>query len=279
LKLGLTMFPTDYSIGPAELAAAAEARGFESLWLPEHSHIPASRRTPFPGGGELPKMYYDVMEPFVALAFAAAATSTLRLATGVCLVAQRDPIQTAKSVASLDRLSSGRFLFGVGAGWNAEEMANHGTVFAKRGALLRERVEAMKQIWTSSKAEYHGELVDFEPLMAWPKPHQKPHPPIHVGGGWPHAARRALAFGDGWAPIHGFGDLAGKLPEFRSLAADAGRDPAQLEVTIFGLPGKASAIAPYRDAGAERGVLGLPPAGREEVLPLLDRYAKVLSEL
>ena len=179
------MFPTDYSISPAELAAAAEERGFESLWLPEHSHIPASRRTPFPGGGELPKMYYDVMEPFVALASAAAATRTLRLATGVCLVPQRDPIQTAKSVASLDRLSNGRFLFGVGAGWNAEEMENHGGAFAQRGLLLRERVEAMKEIWTRSKAEYHGKLVDFAPLMAWPKPVQKPHPPIHVGGGWP----------------------------------------------------------------------------------------------
>jgi probable F420-dependent oxidoreductase len=279
VKLGLTMFPTDYSISPAELAAAAEERGFESLWLPEHSHIPASRRTPFPGGGELPKMYYDVLEPFVALASAATATRTLRLATGVCLVPQRDPIQTAKSVASLDRISNGRFLFGVGAGWNAEEMENHGTAFAKRTLLLRERVEAMKQIWTRSQAEYHGKLVDFDPLMAWPKPVQKPHPPIHVGGGWPHAARRAVAFGDGWAPIHGFGDLAGKLPEFRKLAADAGRNPAGLEVTIFGLPGKAGAIAPYREAGAARGILGLPPAGRDEVLPLLDRYAALLSEV
>ena len=222
-------------------------------------------------------MYYDVMEPFVALASAAAATRTLRLATGVCLVPQRDPIQTAKSVASLDRLSNGRFLFGVGAGWNAEEMANHGTDFAQRTLLLRERVEAMKEIWTRSRAEYHGKLVDFDALMAWPKPLQKPHPPIHVGGGWPHAARRAIAFGDGWSPIHGFGDLAGKLPEFRKLAADAGRDPAGLEVTIFGLPGKAAAIAPYRDAGAARGVLGLPPAGREEVLPLLDRYTHILA--
>ena len=277
MKLGLTMFATDYSIAPAELAAAAEERGFESLWLPEHSHIPASRRTPFPGGGELPKMYYDVMEPFVALATAAAATRTLRLATGVCLVPQRDPIQTAKSVATLDRLSNGRFLFGVGAGWNAEEMENHGTAFAQRTLLLRERVEAMKEIWTRSQAEYHGKLVDFDPLMAWPKPLQKPHPPIHVGGGWPFAARRAVLFGDGWAPIHGFGDLAGKLPEFRSLAADSGRDPGALEITIFGLPGKARSIDPYREAGATRGVLALPPAGREEVLPLLDRYAALLS--
>jgi probable F420-dependent oxidoreductase len=224
-------------------------------------------------------MYYDVMEPFVALATAAAATRTLKLATGVCLVVQRDPIQTAKSVATLDRLSNGRFLFGVGAGWNAEEMENHGTEFAKRGRVLRERVLAMKEIWTKSKAEFHGEFVAFDPVMAWPKPVQKPHPPVHVGGGWPHAARRAIAWGDGWAPIHGFGDLAGKLPEFRARAADAGRGPASLEITIFGLPPKAQAIAPYRDAGAARAVFGLPPAPRDEVLPLLDRCAKAAAEV
>jgi probable F420-dependent oxidoreductase len=279
VKLGLTIFPTDSSIAPAELAAAAEERGFESLWFPEHSHIPASRRTPFPGGGELPKPYYDVMEPFVALAIAAAATRTLRVATGVCLVPQRDPIQTAKSVATLDRLSGGRFLFGVGAGWNAEEMENHGTRFETRGALLRERIEAMKEIWTKSRAEYHGQYVDFDPVMAWPKPLQKPHPPIHVGGGWPHAARRAVQYGDGWAPIHGFGDLAGKLPEFRSRARDAGREPASLEITIFGLPPKAAAIEPYRAAGAARGVFFLPASPRDEVLLLLDRYAAVAREL
>jgi probable F420-dependent oxidoreductase len=277
VQFGITLFPTDSSIPPAELAAAAEERGFESLWLPEHSHIPASRRTPFPGGGELPKMYYDVMEPFVALASAIATTRTLRLATGVCLIVQRDPIQTAKSVASLDRLSGGRFLFGVGAGWNAEEMENHGTDFSRRGRLMRERIEAMKEIWTRSRAEYHGELVDFDPILAWPKPLQQPHPPIHVGGGWPHGARRAIAYGDGWAPIHGFGDLAARLPEFRSRAAEAGR--GELEVTVFGLPPKASAIAPYAEAGATRGVFALPPEGRDEVLPRLDRFAAELARL
>jgi probable F420-dependent oxidoreductase len=279
VKLGLTMFPTDSSIAPAELAAAAEERGFESLWFPEHSHIPASRRTPFPGGGELPKPYYDVLEPFVALATAAAATRSLRIGTGVCLVVQRDPIQTAKSVATLDLLSGGRFLFGIGAGWNAEEMENHGTRFETRGKLMRERVEAMQAIWTRSRAEYHGELVDFDPLMTWPKPVQKPHPPIHVGGGWPHGARRAIRYGDGWAPGHGFGDPAEKLPEFRARARDAGRDASALEVTIFALPPKAAALAPYRAAGADRGVFGLPAAPRDEVLPLLDRCAEVAREL
>jgi probable F420-dependent oxidoreductase len=279
VKLGLTIFPTDYTIAPGELAAAAEERGFESLWFPEHSHIPLSRKTPYPGGGDLPKMYYDVMEPFVALAVAAAATRTLKLATGICLVAQRDPIQTAKSVATLDLLSGGRFLFGVGAGWNQDELEDHGARFADRGAVMRERILAMKELWTASKAEYHGKHVDFGPSMTWPKPLQKPHPPVHVGGGWPHAARRAIAYGDGWSPIHGFGDLAAKLPEFRRLAAEANRDPATLEVSIFGLPDKAATIARYRDAGAVRAVLGLPPSGREEILPLLDRYAKVAAEL
>jgi len=276
---GLTIFPTDASISPAELGREAEARGFESLWFPEHSHIPASRKTPFPGGGDLPKMYYDVLEPFIALTSAAAATEHIKLATGVCLVVQRDPLHTAKSVATLDLLSGGRFLFGVGAGWNEEEMENHGTDPRRRVRLLRERVEAMKAVWTESKAEYHGDLVDFDPVMTWPKPVQKPHPPIHVGGGWPHAARRAIAWGDGWSPIHGFGDLAAKLPEFRKLAADAGRDPASLEVTIFGVGPKSETAASYRDAGADRIVFALPPADRESVLPLLDRYRALADEV
>ena len=181
----VSIFPTDASITPADLARACEERGFESLWVAEHSHIPVSRKTPFPGGGDLPKMYYDVMDPFVCLASAATVTKRLKVATGVCLLVQRDPIQTAKQVASLDRISNGRFLFGIGGGWNAEEMANHGTGFDRRFRLLRERVEAMKAIWTQEKAEYHGELVDFDPVFAWPKPVQKPHPPIHVGGAFP----------------------------------------------------------------------------------------------
>ena len=194
------MFFTDYSMAPGELARALEARGFESVWAPEHSHIPSSRTTPFPQGGELPKKYYDVMDPFVALTAAAAATKMLKVGTGVCLVAQRDPIQTAKLVASIDQVSGGRFLFGVGGGWNAEEMADHGTAFATRFKLMRERIAAMKEIWTKPEPEYHGELVDFPPMRTWPKPVQKPHPPVIVGGAFPYAARRALAYGDGWVP-------------------------------------------------------------------------------
>src|SRR5690348_11317522 len=196
MHFGVSMFHTDYSIPAVKLGRPLEARGSEWMWAPEHSHIPASRRTPFPGGGELPKSYSEVMDPFVVLSAAAVVTKTLKLGTGICLVVQRDPIQTAKLVASIDQISGGRFLFGVGAGWNAEEMADHGTEFKSRFKLMEERIVAMKAIWTEAKAEYHGAFVDFPPLMTWPKPKQKPHPPILVGGGFPYAARRALAYGD-----------------------------------------------------------------------------------
>src|SRR3954468_19473393 len=200
MKFGASMFFTDYSMTPAEFAVALEQRGFDIVWAPEHSHIPLSRKTPFILGGDLPKQYYDVMDPFVSLTAAAAATKTLKLGTGVCLVNQRDTIQTAKLVASIDQVSGGRLLFGIGIGWNAEEMEDHGTVFATRAKLVRERVEAMKAIWTQSKPEYHGEFVNFDPMMTWPKPVQKPHPPIIVGGAFPFGARRALHYGDGWMP-------------------------------------------------------------------------------
>ena len=192
MHIGAAMFFTDYSMSPGELGKALEERGFESVWAPEHSHIPLTRKSPFPGGGELPKKYYDAMDPFVALMAAAAVTKNLKVGTGVCLVNQRDPIQTAKLVSSLDQLSNGRFLFGVGNGWNQDEMENHGTNFESRHKLVRERIEAMKVIWTKSKAEYHGDMVKFDPMMAWPKPAQKPHPPILVGGAFPYGARRAV---------------------------------------------------------------------------------------
>ena len=279
MKLGLTMFPTEYSIAPAELARAAEQRGFESLWFPEHSHIPAKRESPWPGGPELPKMYYDVMEPFVALAAAAAVTTKLRVATGICLVVQRDPIQTAKHVATLDRVASGRFLFGIGAGWNAEEMRDHGTDARTRVALMRERVAAMKEIWTKPKAEFHGKYVDFEPIMTWPKPVQKPHPPIHVGGGFPNGARRAIAYGDGWMPIHGRDEIAARLPEFRRMAEDAGRDPASLEVSVFGARPEHKLLDELARAGVQRAIFGLAPEPADKVLPLLDRAAPLVHSL
>jgi probable F420-dependent oxidoreductase len=277
MKLGVSMFFTDYSMSPQDLAMAAEERGFESLWAPEHSHIPLPRVSPWPGGGELPKQYYDVMDPFVTLAAAASVTKTLKVGTGICLVIQRDPIQTALSVASLDRISNGRFLFGVGGGWNAEEMANHGTAFKSRFKLMRERIEAMKAIWTESKPEYHGEFVDFGPMMTWPKPVQKPYPPIIVGGGFPHAARRAIRYGDGWIPLGGRMDLISVVSEFRKMAKDAGRDPAELPISNFGLSADtdANVIQKNKDAGVDRIVFSLPSEGSDSILPMLDKAAKL----
>lgn len=279
MEYGITIFPTDYSISPADLAVAAEQRGFDSMWFAEHSHIPVSRRSPWPGGADLPKMYYDTFDPFVALASAASVTTRIKLATGICLVVQRDPIHTAKEVASLDQISKGRVLFGVGAGWNAEEMEDHGTDFSRRFKIMRERIEAMKALWTEDEAEYHGEFVNFDPTFAWPKPVQKPNPPIHVGGGFPGGAKRAIRYGDGWMPIFGRDDITEHLPEFRKMAEEAGRDPATLEVSIFGCPAKPELLEKFRDAGITRCVLGLPPADADTVLPILDGYAKVKNEI
>src|SRR5579864_8508012 len=217
MDFGVFMFHTDYSMPIVDLAQACEARGFESLWAPEHSHIPLTRKTPFPGGTELPKMYYDAMDPFVILAAAAAATKQLKIGTGVCLVIQRDTIQTAKLAASLDQVSGGRFLFGIGGGWNQDEMEDHGTVYATRFKRMREQVEAMRAIWTENKPEYRGELVGFGPMMTWPKSVQKPHPPVIVGGAFPHAARRAVRYGNGWIPNASraqYADVTDYLPQF-----------------------------------------------------------------
>jgi probable F420-dependent oxidoreductase len=274
MNFGAAIFFTDYSMGPAELGRALEEHGFESLWAPEHSHIPLSRKSPFPQGGDLPKKYYDVMDPFVTLAAAAAATTRLRLGTGVCLVVQRDPIQTAKAVASLDQVSGGRFLFGIGAGWNAEEMLDHGTDFKSRFKVMRERVEAMRAIWTKSKPEYSGEFVKFPPMMTWPKPVQKPHPPVIVGGAFPFGARRAIAYGDGWMP-HArrpeYGDVIKLLPDFKKLVAESGRDPVTVPITVFGVPEDVDLIKRYGDAGVARLVFNLAPARADEVLPAIDR--------
>src|SRR5262245_11157859 len=279
MRYGLAIFPTDYSITPVELARAAEERGFESLWFPEHSHIPASRRTPFPAGGDLPKQYYDVYEPFIALSAAGAVTTRLRLATGVRLVVQRDPIQTAKDVATLDRVSDGRFLFGIGAGWNAEEMENHGTVYRTRLSLMRERVEAMKAIWTQSKAEYHGKFVSFDPIMTWPKPVQKPHPPVLVGGGWPGGARRAIEYGDGWMPIHIPRHLLKRIPEFWSEAEAAGRERDSLELTIFAALPDEKELDGLRAAGASRAVFMIPSEAADKALPRIDALAELARRL
>jgi len=279
MHFGASMFMTDYSMTSAELAQALEARGFESMWAPEHSHIPTSRRSPFPGGGDLPKQYYDVYEPFVGLAAAAAVTTRLKLATGVCLVVQRDPIQTAKDVATLDRVSGGRFLFGIGAGWNAEEMENHGTVYRTRLSLMRDRVAAMKAIWTQSKAEYHGKFTSFDPIMTWPKPVQKPHPPVLVGGGWPGGARRAIEYGDGWMPIHIPRHLLKRVPEFWSDAEAAGRKRESLELTLFAALPDEKELDGLRAAGASRAVFMMPSEAADKILPRMDSLAELARRL
>jgi probable F420-dependent oxidoreductase len=274
MQIGVAMFFTDYSMTPQELAAAAEERGFDSVWSPEHSHIPLSRKSPFPSGGELPKKYYDAMDPFVALMAAAAVTSKIKVGTGVCLVVQRDPIQTAKLVASIDQLSGGRFLFGVGNGWNRDEMENHGTNFATRHKLARERIEAMKAIWTKSKPEYHGELVNFDPMMAWPKPVQKPHPPILVGGAFPYGARRAIRYGDGWMPHRSrphYANVREFLPEFRKMAKEANRD---VPVSIWGAKEDEDLLKRDRDEGVVRVIVSLDSAKADVILPQLDRWSK-----
>ena len=276
MHFGGAMFFTDYSMSAPELAHALEERGFESVWAPEHSHIPLSRKTPFPGGGDLPKPYYDAMDPFVVLAAASEVTKRIKFGTGVALIQQRDVIQTAKLVASIDQASQGRFLFGVGGGWNQDEMEDHGTVYATRFKRVRESIEAMKEIWTKEKAEYHGEFVNFDPMIARPKPVQKPHPPIHVGGAFPHGARRAIRYGDGWIPG---GDIREVLPKFREMAREAGRDPASIEITSFALGEDPDRVKRLNEMGVARVVPMFPPEKADKVLPVVDRWTKVMRQV
>ena len=283
MKIGASMFFTDYSMRPGELAQSLETRGFASVWAPEHSHIPLSRTSPFPAGGELPKEYYDVMDPFVTLSAAAAVTTRLKIGTGICLVVQRDPIQTAKSVASLDQLSGGRFLFGVGAGWNAEEMADHGTTdFKGRFELMAERIAAMRVIWTKSKPEFSGRHVTFPPMMTWPKPVQMPHPPVIIGGAFPYGARRAIAYGDGWLPHArrpNYGELLDVLPDYNKMLAEAGRDAKSLPIIVYGIKEDLDLIRRYRDAGVSEVIVALKAAKADAVLPVLDRFAAFIPKL
>jgi len=282
MEIGASIFFTEYSISPTELAVALEERGFDSLWVAEHSHIPVLRRFSVPGGGELTRQYYDVMDPFVTLSAAAVVTKRLKLATGVCLVIQRDTIQTAKLVASIDHISGGRFIFGIGGGWNAEEMEDHGTDYTTRFKKMREQIEAMKEIWTKDKPEYHGEIVDFPPMMTWPKPVQKPHPPIIVGGAFQYAARRAIRYGDGLIPQAsdaGSGSPEEFLPRFRQMAKEAGRDPQSLSVTLGGAPEDPDRLKRYRDLGVARMNVRLPPDKADDILPVLDRWANLIRQL
>lgn len=283
MHLGVLIFPTDTTLQPVELARAVEERGFESLWFPEHSHIPVSRRTPWggrAGAPPLPEHYWRAHDQFVALAAAAAVTSTLKLATGITLAAQRDPFWTAKEVASLDVISGGRVLFGVGYGWNKEEMANHGLRYTDRRAILRENVLAMKALWTEDEAEFHGQFVDFEPSWAWPKPVQKPHPPVILGGdAGPKTMQDIVEFCDGWMPIAGRHEFRDKVATLRRLAEDSGRDPDSIELALFSAPPKAAVLEGLASDGIARAVLALPQGSPGEVLGVLDSYALLLDHV
>ncbi len=280
MRVGVFYFPTDYGIHPGELARELEARGFESLFVCEHTHIPVSRRTPFPGGGELPKRYAHTHDPFVALSFAAAATHKLVLGTGVCLVTEHDPIVTAKSVASLDQLSGGRFAFGIGAGWNAEEMENHGTRYETRYHLMRERVLAMKAIWTEEEAAFHGKFVQFDPIWSYPKPARKPHPPVLLGGETDHTLKRVVEFGDGWLPraVSGF-NAKQTVDRLRRMASAAGRNPSTFSITVFGAPADPAVLGEYRQAGIQRALLEIPDLSREEILRVIDKNATLTEHM
>jgi probable F420-dependent oxidoreductase len=276
-KFGISIFPTDYAIQPVELAREVEARGLDSLFFPEHTHIPASRLTPFPGGGDLPKQYWRAHDPFVALGACAAVTENISLGTGICLVIERDPIALAKEVASLDTISGGRVILGIGAGWNREEMENHGAVYKDRWKITREKVQAMRAIWTEDEAEYHGEFVDFDPIWSWPKPVQSPNPPILVGGETDYTLRRVVEWADGWFPRgRGGFDPAEGMARLKRIADEAGRSMDTINVSLFGVEPNRAALDRAAEAGATRAILGLPSNDRDDVMRRLDRHAELL---
>ena len=274
MRVGAFYFPTDYGINMAELARALEDRGFDSLFLPEHTHIPASRKSPFPGGGELPKRYSHTHDPFVALAFAAAATKKLKLGTGILLVPQHEPIVTAKAIASLDQLSGGRFIFGIGGGWNVEEMENHGAKYETRFKQMREHVLAMKELWTKEEASFDGEFVKFDRVWSWPKPAQQPHPPVILGGETDHTLRRVIEYCDGWFPRpRGGFDVVKGVAHLRQMAEKAGRDPSTITTIVFVSANDAKVLESYDKAGIQSALLAIPDDSRDEILRYLDKIA------
>ena len=277
MKFGVNLFATDYSMPMADLGREVEARGFESLTVAEHTHIPASRESVWPGEGPLPEQYWHSLDPFVALSAVAAVTSRLRMGTGICLVVEHDPISLAKSIASVDHISNGRFLFGVGGGWNREEMANHGTDFDHRFRLMRERITAMKQIWMEQEATYHGEYVDFDRIWSWPKPVQRPHPPILVGGEAPNVLRRVVAYGDEWMPVvRRVPDFEAKVAELKRLAEEHGRAP--IPITAFSAPADAHEVEHMERLGVHRCLFGLPSAQADAVMPRLDALTSLMAK-
>ena len=278
MHVGVMIFATDYSIRTDELAIALEERGFESLFLPEHTHIPASRESVWAGGPDLPKDYWHTHDPFVGLAYAAAVTKNLKLGTGICLLAQREAIVTAKSVASLDMMSGGRFIFGIGGGWNVEEMEDHGVTYKNRFAKMRENVLAMKALWTEEEATFHGDFVNFDVAWAYPKPAHKPHPPVILGGETDYTLRRIVEYGDGWLPRarHGF-DAAENMARLARFAEEGGRDISEFSVSVFGAPGDKAMLDSWSEAGVTRALLTLPSEPRDDVLRRLDGYADLIA--
>ena len=276
-SFGVSMFPTDYAIGPVEVAVAAEERGFDMLFFPEHTHIPASRATPFPGGGELSRDYWHAHDPFVALGAAAAATERIRLGTGICLIIERDPITTAKEIASLDTISNGRVILGIGAGWNREEMENHGANYKNRWAITREKVLAMRAIWNTDDSEFHGEYVDFDPIWSWPKPVQDGGPPVWIGANSKWVFDRIADYADGWMPIGGMG--SGNMERLEEALEARGRKVADLDLALFGSPMQAEQCVGRIEQGFDELVFGLPPAPADKVLPVLDRVAALVEEI
>lgn len=276
-KFGITMFPTDYAIQPVDLARAVEDRGFDSLFFPEHTHIPVSRKTPFPGGGDLPEMYWRTHDPFVALGACAAVTRTIRLGTGICLVIERDPITLAKEVASLDSISGGRLVLGIGAGWNREEMENHGANYKRRWAVVREKVLAMKTIWTRDEAEFHGEHVDFDPIWSWPKPLQDGGPPIWIGANSPWVFDRVAEYADGWMPIGGLG--SGNMERMKAALEARNRSIEDLDLALFGAPTSVDALEGRISQGFDELIFNLTAAPADEVLPQLDDLAELVAKV
>ncbi len=276
-RFGVNMFPTDTAIQPIELARAVEERNLDSLFFPEHTHIPASRATPFPGGGELPEMYWRSHDPFVALSACAAVTERIRLGTGICLVIERDPITLAKEVASLDVISNGRLILGIGAGWNREEMENHGANYQKRWQEVREKILAMREIWTKEEAEFHGEFVDFEPIWSYPKPLQTGGPPIWIGANSKWVFDRIADYADGWMPIGGLG--SGNMERLTEALAAKGRKVEDLDLALFGAPTDYDALRGRLEQGFDELIFGLPPAGADKVLPILDNLAELVTKI
>jgi probable F420-dependent oxidoreductase len=276
MRIGVTVFLTDQTMGPAELGRALEERGYQSYYTPEHTHIPVSRATPAPMGDPLPEYYSRILDPFVTLATVAAVAPSVRVGTGICLVAQHDPLVLAKAAATLDLVSGGRFDLGIGFGWNREEMADHGVDFATRRARVRESVHAMRQLWTADVASYDGEFVKFQESWAWPKPAGGSVPILIGGSAGPKLFRAVLDYADGWMPIGGRG-LTQNLPLLREAAEEVGRDPASLRVVPFGTDPNPGKMEHYRELGIDEVVFNIPSGTREEILPVLDAYAPYVN--